>query len=133
MKFTNLKRIILEDYPAEQRESWGRWGSTWNSFIDQFSQLVNNGIDFNNLNQEIKSVTFTTGSNGQPLGGLTIKTTLKSNINGLIVASIKPANPQTIVTQAPFLNYSQNEQLITISNISGLANETKYTMTILII
>lgn len=133
MKFTNLKRITIEDFSEENRADFTKLGNIWNVFLDQFTQLVNNGVDFNNLSQQIKSVTFTTGTDGQPLGGLTIKSTLSSNINGIVVISLKPANVQTVITQAPFINFSENNKIVSITHISGLQNETKYTMTLLLI
>ena len=133
MQFFNLKRIAAEDFSKEQQEFAQKFGSIWNSFVDNFQQFINHGVGYDNLNQEVKSFTFTTNSSGQPIGGLQFKTTLNGNINGIIITSIKLANSQDFVTTMPVITFSQDSSLITIKNISGLQNNVKYTLNALIV
>ena len=133
MKPFDIKRIIVEDFPKDDRQTVDRLAIIWNDFVDNFIIFMRKGIDYQNINQEVKTLSFTTGADGQPLGGLTFKSSLTTNINGIIPASLKLVNSQSVVTQMPFINFIQDGSLIRISYIAGLATNTKYTMIVFVI
>lgn len=129
----DLKRITKEDFPQEYHGLIDRLGFVLNSHMEQVRNLFNKSIDFTNLDQEIVVLSFLTDNNGQPVSTQTFKSSLNRNINGLIPISVKPQNTQVVVTTFPMINFTQNSNIINLSYIGGLAPETNYTLTLLVI
>ena len=121
----DLKRITKEDFPGESQELIGQLAFPLNSHMEQVRNLFNKGIDFDNLNRELITLTFQTNNKAQPINKLSFKT--KTKIKGLVIisGSITSSN-NTYIQTTPFISFSQTDSIVSILNISGLANETKY-------
>lgn len=132
-KVPDLKRISTEDFPAENQALVSRLAFPINSFMEQVRALFNKSIDFDNLNQELVNLSFTTNSDGQPLTTLQFRTTVTGRIRGVLPISLKLQNNSGFVTSAPFVNFIQNERIITIPYIVGLNPGTRYEITLLVI
>lgn len=128
----SLKRIAAEDFPQDQQSLVSKLAFPINSFFEEVRATLNKSIDFNNLAQELIVLSFTTNDVGQPLNQLKFKTSL-SKINGMMPISLKILTNSQVVTQAPFVNFIQNEKLVTISYISGLNANVKYEISLLVI
>jgi hypothetical protein len=131
-KVPDLKRITVEDFPQENQALVSKLAFPINSFMEQVRALFNKSIDFDNLAQEIVTISFTTGSNSLPLGSIQFKTTVR-RARGILAISGRITNSNAFIQQMPFVNYSQNENIVSIGLISGLQPETKYEFNLLII
>lgn len=135
MKLTNVKRILIEDFPAEQRETVSKLALIINGVFNQLNQiLVNNLTITDNLNQNLTSITVEVDSNGIPLTRTEFKHTLKGNCQGLVV--INATNTTTagsFPVSHPFISFSQTTGLITVLNVTGLQANNKYTLTVLVL
>lgn len=129
----DFKRITVEDFPAEDQQTVGKLAFPINSFFEQVRAAFNKAIDFNNLNQEIVTLSFTTNELGQPINQLKFRTTVTGRVNGMLPISLKILSNNEVVTQAPFVNFAQNERFIDILFISGLKASTRYEISLLVI
>ena len=131
-KIPDLKRIAKEDFSSEDQELVGKLGFIINSFHEQVRNALNKNLTIDNLSQEVKTLEFTTGENGQPLNKLTFKSGLTTNLQGIIVLRLVITSSNTSYpSQMPIISWAQNDSLVTITNIGGLIAETKYKLTIL--
>lgn len=133
-KIPSIKRIVVEDFPPDQQSLISRLAFPINSFFEEVRAAFNKSIDFNNLAQDLITLSFTTNENGQPLSQLKFKTSV-ARVSGIIPISLKILDNSTglIVTQAPFVTFTQNENIITINYISGLTAGLKYQINLLVI
>lgn len=126
-KAPDLKRISREDFPAEYQELIEKLAFPLNSHMEQVRNLFNKGIDFENLTRELITLKVQTNSSGKPLNVLTFKSNLRSRVRGINVISANITSSNTSYPeQAPFISFSQNLNIVTILNISGLLPETSY-------
>lgn len=131
-RIPDLKRIAVEDFPQEYQDLVRRLALPINSHIEQVRSAFAGNIDFTNLSQEIRTLNFTTNSNGQPITELSFKSSINKRVEGMIPVSLNITSSNTqFPTQYPFLSFSQNGEIITISNIAGLQPETSYNLTVL--
>lgn len=130
----DLKRVTAEDFPKESQALVRKLGFIINSFHEQVRNVLNKNIDFDNLNQEIIVLSFSTNQNNQPLNQLNFKSNLKGRIQGMSVVKtvITSSNTQFAET-LPILSWNQSGNLVTITHMGGLLPETGYELTILTI
>lgn len=130
----DLKRISKEDFPAEFHALIDKLAFPLNSHMEQVRNLFNKGIDFDNLTQEVITLKVQTNASSNPINTLTFKSTLRGRVRGIIVMSANITSATlSYPTQAPFVSFSQNNGIVTINNISGLAPETTYELLLLTI
>lgn len=133
-KIPDLKRISKEDFPAEYQQLIDKLAFPLNSHMEQVRNLFNKGIDFENLTQELITLKVQTNEKSIPNTRLTFKTTLRNKLRGIVVISAVITSDNTSYpTAQPFISFSQNLNIVTINNISGLAPETSYELLLLTI
>ena len=131
-KVPDLKRITVEDFPKEDRQLVEKLAFIINSFHEQVRSVLNKDVDFDNLSQELKIISFTTNSNGQPLNQVSFRSNLTDRVQGILpVRVIITSNNTLSASQMPVITWSQNSNLITITNIGGLLPETGYEISLL--
>ena len=86
-KLSDIRRIVVEDYPEEFQEVAGLIAGSYNEFADELYQVINGQIDFDNLARALVSFDVTVNSLGVPLTGTSIKTNLAS-ITGMNIIKI---------------------------------------------
>ena len=128
----DLKRLTAEDFPSEQQPLVSKIGFIINSFHEQVRSVLNRNIDFENLSQELQTLSFTTDSTSQPLSQLSFRSNIANRVQGIlpIRVIITSSNTQSAVN-LPVITWSQDVNIVTITNISGLAAETTYQITLL--
>lgn len=126
-----LRRIAKEDYSAEDRDMIEKLSYVLNTFMEQTNNVLNRGIDFANLNQEIKDVTLTVDVNGIPTMTTQLKSTLKTRTAGIIC--INASNNTVFPTNGIFLTFSENNKIIRINHVTGLPADTQFKLTLLLI
>lgn len=134
MKLTAFKRIIVEEFDKEDQASVSKLANLINPIIDQFAILFDKRIDFINTNRQLKVLTLKVNASGKPINSIQIKSELKTKAAGTnVIRVINTDNVSNIVTSQPFIDFVESEGIITINNISGLAANTNYTVSIEII
>lgn len=131
-RIPDLKRIAKEDFPAKYRDLIERLGFPINSHIEQVRSALNKNINFENLAQELKTITFVTGQNGQPINAVSFRSDLANRIEGIIPVRVVITTDNTaFATETPLISWTQENNIVTITNIGGLAAETGYSLTLL--
>ena len=133
-KAPDLKRISKEDFPADDHALIEKLAFPLNSHMEQVRNLFSKGIDFDNLSQELITLTVQTDSTSRPISSLSFKSSLRNRIRGVVVISANITSSNTSYPQqAPFISFSQENNLVAINNIAGLAPETAYQLVLLTI
>lgn len=124
------KRISSESLQSEQRAPVDLVGNSINTFMEEcyIAMMGNLGVT-SNLNMEFKTVKVTVNANGIPTSTVSFKSSLKSKIMGCTVVRAFDAFP---VSQ-PFINFTENQGVATIVQVSGLLPDTQYQLVILLI
>jgi hypothetical protein len=126
-KAPNLKRIAKEDFPAEYQELIDKLAFPLNSHMEQVRDLFTKNVDFDNLARELITLKIQTNSLSKPITKVSFKSTLRNKIRGINVISANITSSNTSYVQsAPFISFSQNDGIVSVTNISGLAPETTY-------
>lgn len=126
----DLKRLTVEDFKSEDRPLVSKLAFIINSFHEQVRSTLNRNIDSANLAREIRTLDFVTNESGQPLNTLTFRSELGTvkvsgiNVIRLVITSENLRYPTTL----PLISFSQNDDLITINNITGLESGLGYTI-----
>lgn len=123
----DLKRIAKEDFSADDQALIEKLAFPLNSFMEQVRNLFSKGIDFDNLSREVITLKVQTGTNKQPLNKISFKSNLKSKLKGInIIAANITSNNTSYIQSAPFISFNQDNNIVYINNIAGLAAETTY-------
>jgi len=128
MKLTN-RRFSTEDFKEQQ--NWiTKLLSPLNQFIEEVFRAFNNQLTIeDNLYQEIKEIKIQNVGSNFPIN---IKTKFNVYPKGLHIIYCS-ASDGSVLTAAPWTNWSFNNQQLIISNITGLTSGLTYTIRILII
>lgn len=130
----DFKRIAKEDFDSEYQTLIDRLAYPINSFIEQTRNLFSNNIDFQNLNQEIIEITMRVNADGNPITANQYRSTLNTRVQGMLCINVQNnTNPGIPPSQAPFATFVQNENIVTISNITGLTENDEYVLRFLTI
>jgi hypothetical protein len=126
-KAPDLKRISKEDFPAQYQDLIDKLAFPLNSHMEQVRNLFSKGIDIDNLTREFITLKVQTDSTSRPINKLSFKSSLRNKLKGINVISGNITSSNTsYLQQAPFISFSQNTNIVSINNISGLAPETTY-------
>ena len=125
----DVRRLNREDF--KDAPSWlDPMLNVLNSFMDSVYNIMDRNVSLtNNLNCQIATINVTTDNSGN-IAPLKLKTTIRGRAIGMSV--IRVLSDDTSI-QSPFISYTQNENIISINNVAGLNNDTKYKMIVLII
>jgi hypothetical protein len=126
MQLPNVKRIIVEDFPKETRETVAKLANILNEHMEQVVQLSRKNIGTDNLNESVVTIDITVDANGIPQGVSQINTNL-STYGGkeiIDVQSLKSGVANTI--SAPYLDCTpQGSGIVRINKFYGLPANTK--------
>ena len=128
------KRIVKEDFDSKYHTLIEKLSYPINSFFDQVIAVLNKGIDFQNLNQELLQLIVTVDVNGIPTSDTKLKSGLVSSIRGM--TCVRATNITTVgefPTTAPFVTFVQNGNILTIQHVSGIQSEKQYRLDLLAI
>jgi uncharacterized membrane protein len=106
--------------------------------MQQVINVLKNGVDFTNLNQQIISFTISVDAFGVPVSPISFKNTLNTKIQGLVcINAVNQTTTSRFPQSTPFISYTLNNNVIIITNIAGLGipsgqtNSDVYTFTVL--
>lgn len=131
----NIRRLIVEDFPQEDRQTVEKIAVVLNHFMENVYNVVNGNIEFDNLNQEVIDVKVTVDASGVPTQTTKISTENIRNPQGmLVIRAINSTNRTNYPTSAPFVSYTPiGGNLQRINNISGLQANEEYQLRLLVI
>lgn len=139
-RIPDLKNIITEDFDDKDQDLINKLAFPINNFMQQVINVLKNGVDFNNLNQQIVTFTLTVDSAGKPTTSVQFRNKLNTKLIGIVcINAINTSSIQRFPVATPFISFSEDARLVTINNIVGLGvpsnqtNSDAYTLTILAI
>lgn len=132
-KIGNFKRLSTEAVESKYRDLIQLIAGSTNDFADEVTTALNNNLTVDeNLNMQYKTLEFSVASTGVPTVTTQFKSTLKSRVKGLQVIKVENlTNPNTYLTGAPFITFTETNQVVTVSHITGLVVSNKYRVTVL--
>jgi len=118
----DLRTINKEDFDSKDQKLIDQLAFPINNFMQQVISVLKNGVDFNNLNQQINTFTISVNASGAPTSPIQFKSTLATKIQGVIcINSVNQTSTIRFPAANPCISFTQNNTLITINNISGLS------------
>lgn len=102
-QLSNVRRIIVEDYPEESRDTVGKLASVMNPFMDELVELSRKKINFDNLARSLVVVDLVVDETGTPKGVSQINTTL-STYSGKNIVHIQSLTGGANVVSSPYLD-----------------------------
>ena len=140
MRLDNLRRIVVEDFPKEDRQTVGLLGEILNNFMEQVIRSYENNINFENLNSQVLTFKVQLDANGNPINDAStvikkhIKLDLGRRVIGVYTINAKNQdNSSNYPTANPFIDFSQSSGLLKINKITGLQTAEEYELTIIVI
>lgn len=126
------KKIRAEDFKAEDQELVGKLAFALNDFMDGVYSVFNGGIDFENLNRQVTTVTVNIDKDGKIANAPQIKLTVNGGrIKGInVLNAVNVNNTSVFPVSSPFISYSTASNLLTILNITGLQANSQYQLTL---
>ena len=135
MKIDNVRRIIVEDFPAEDQETVAKLSSVLNHFMEQVAEILTQRVDFQNLNQEVVTIKVTVDASGIPVFTTKFASTHINRAIGAVI--IKAANldtPSNIVTGTPLMGFEPlTTNLYKLNYITNLQANEEYQITAILI
>ena len=131
-KITNLKRIVKEDFPAEDQELIEKLAFSINPLLEQLMLVFNKNIDFDNLNQQYSVIKIKVDGAGNPVIGTELKYQLKTRIKGVHCIRAENLTDNTPLTTAPFVSFIASGDLIKITHVTGLVAGKDYNLSIIV-
>lgn len=130
MKISNVRRIIVEDYPEESRATVEKLATVINSFMDEMVTLSRNKIDYDNLNRSLVVLDLQVDANGTPKGINQINTKL-TTYSGHKIINVQSLQGGDNVTSTPYLDCTpQGNGLVRVNKFHGLPASKKLRVTI---
>lgn len=131
MKISGFKRLVKEDFPADQQPLIEKLGTVFNLFQEQVYYAFNNNITIDeNLNAQSVVYRVTVDANGKPVGNNQIKYNLKTRPKGAQVINVQNLTDTTLLAGAPFVMFSLNGNILTINQVTGLLPNKEYDVTV---
>lgn len=101
-----------------------------NAFMDSVYNIMNRNISLTqNLNIQIVTINVETDTNGD-IKPVKLKTTVRGRVAGVSVIRVITTDTSSI---SPFVSFTQNENILIISNIASLNSNQKYKIILLVI
>ena len=134
----NIRRIRSEDFKEKDKDLVDRISYSINEFMDQTIFILDGKVDFRNLNQQVIDITVRTSATNETDGSLinppSIKTTITGKVIGAYVINATNLDDSKIIPKAqPFVQFTIGANRVDILKISGLQNNSQYTLKLLLI
>lgn len=130
-KLSDIRRIIPEDFPSDERDLAEKIGGSYNEFADEIYQVVNGELDFENMARRKVVVDATFNTDGTLKVPVNINTGLTS-VALVYVGKIQNlTSPSTKLTQTPYIDWThQGSGLVKLNYGVGFVAGAKYRLTL---
>lgn len=134
MKISNFERILLEDYPSDERPLVSKLGSSINGYTDDVSEALDNNLSISdNLNWKRTSLVVTVDASGTPTASSRLQTGLNGPCGGTqVIKSVNNTLASGYPTGTPFISFTEQNGMLTVNNITNLLANNKYTLTVIL-
>lgn len=138
MKIPSYKRINIEDFSDEEQQLVQKLASTLNISIDTLYSGLNNRLNFkDNFDSTQKTFNIQVDTNGNPISPTgfklnTINNTIPRAVGSLVINALNTTNSDVYPTGGIFISFTQNQDVITINNITGLPSGYVFQITVII-
>lgn len=135
MRLPAAKKIIIDDStPAELQSTMSTVAGVLNPFMTDVTNILNQGINFDNLEARRVVIEVKTNASGAILAPIDVNTGLSRLPYGHICIDVKNTDNNSIlpnIVGTPFLLYTPNSvNSMRISKILNLGPSSKYTITV---
>lgn len=129
------KFLDISEISEENRPDFEKLAIIYNRFNEETVEALTGQLDFNNINQSLRTITVRVDANGTPITGDTFQNTLSAKtVQGIVcIRAQNIASPNEYATTTPLVSYTQASNIVTIRNITGLSANTEYLLTLLVI
>jgi hypothetical protein len=132
MRFDGFQQLKREDFEEKDKSLIDKLAGIINPVLTQLEQGLNKSLDFDNFRQEIKEVIVTVDATGEPTTQTQFKNGLLTKVRGTDVIRAENLTTSTsFPTAQPFISFSENNKIVTITNVSGLQANNKYKLTVI--
>jgi hypothetical protein len=126
----NIKKINTQDFSTANQGDMQKLARSLNPFFDSISRVLNKGITVSeHLPFEYVSFETTVDTGGTPTSPLKLPITLQATVLGMQVIQVTGGVP----TATPFLVFSIDKNIATVTKILGLPAGTKFKITALVL
>lgn len=132
MKVNNFKRINKEDFEQDDQALVEKLSVVLTPFLEEVASALTKNVDFDNLNQHYTTFTIQQKA-GKPITQTQIKYPLKSRLKGINLIGAENLTDSTSLSAAPFINYTTNGDLITITSVAGIPDNKQFRFSIILI
>jgi hypothetical protein len=134
MKPSNIRQIIVEDFPKEHKDTIQRLSNILNFFMREVNQILSGNVDFDNLRLDLPTVTITVDASGKPIGNSTFSTKVTNPVGLVIVNYRNLTNPSSFLPSAPLISFQPvSNNLVRINNVAGLPENQRFQLVLLVI
>lgn len=135
MKVDIIKTIDKKNYPEEYQELIDKLSAVLNNNFINISNAFNNNLTFkDNTRGDLKDIQLKIDAQGFPTTGNQFQIKPNLQISGMkVIRALCLDNMNVYPLGHPFISYSQNNNLVTINNVTGLQPNTLYELRIEII
>lgn len=134
MKLPSYKRIITQDFPAENQQLIEQLGRTVNDAFNLLFSALNNRLTLSdNVSSTIRDVEITVDSAGKPVNDTSFQLNIPNTpvIGCVCIRATNLANSTIYPTGTPWISFIQNENSIRILNVTNLQPNTRYSLRII--
>lgn len=132
MQLSNVRRIIVEDFPKESAETVAKLAEILNSFMDDVVQLSRKNVSYDNLNKSQVFYDVMVDADGVPQSGNNVIKINLGGYSGKVIQDVQPLQNQSDrVNSAPYLECQyQGNGFVRVSRILGLPANKKFRVVI---
>lgn len=116
-------KILTNDFPAEYKKLVDQLAGILNDYLDSQSAAMTNQLSLaDNLYCEIREISIKLDANYKPIINTSMKLQIiQGRIQGLqVIQVVNEDNIAIGATAAPYIDFTQNESLVTVNKIVGL-------------
>lgn len=129
-QISNVRRIIVEDYPEDSREVVDKLAEVINNFMDEVTEMSQGNIDYDNLSRIKFTFDVVVDANGVPQGVRQINTGLRS-YSGKIIIDAQSLQGGANVVSTPYIDLTnKGNGVFQINQIFGLPPGKKIRLTV---
>lgn len=127
-RLDNVKRIILEDFKEEDKETVEKLATILNYFMENVVNTVNGELDYENIKQKLVTVEVITDVSGNPINNTNRFSAQAGAIGGVVVSARGVNNTNILPTNSPYITFdpTQDSGVYVIRKAYGLLANTKY-------
>jgi hypothetical protein len=132
MKIQAPKDIRIEDFKPEEKVLIEKLSASINTFHNEVYRTLNGRVDFINMNRQIvDNILININASGVLMSPPKINHSLVGKVKGVVVVSARnQTSPTVYPTSAPFVTWGISDNMVTILNITGLQNNSKYSISV---